>query len=177
MDSIITGDETWSHHYEPESKRQSMAPLRLPSKKVVQDADICRQSDVHRHFRQEEHTPPGFLEPGATVSSNHYVETLTEGPDCPCKAREKGNNTRPYTGLKTTECVTKFGWKMLSRPQYSPNLALSDFHLLGPLKDLLCGQRFPDNNAVISAVKKWTTSVNQGFSISMFDWSTWWYIH
>jgi len=24
LDRIITGDETWYHHYEPESKRQSM---------------------------------------------------------------------------------------------------------------------------------------------------------
>jgi len=24
LDRIITGDETWCHHYEPESKRQSM---------------------------------------------------------------------------------------------------------------------------------------------------------
>jgi len=24
LDHIITGDKTWCHHYEPESKRQSM---------------------------------------------------------------------------------------------------------------------------------------------------------
>jgi hypothetical protein len=24
LDSIVTGDETWCYHYEPESKRQSM---------------------------------------------------------------------------------------------------------------------------------------------------------
>jgi histone-lysine N-methyltransferase SETMAR len=35
LDRIITGDETWSHHYEPESKRQSMEwrHVNSPSKK------------------------------------------------------------------------------------------------------------------------------------------------
>ena len=35
LDRIITGDETWCHHYEPESKRQSMKwrHVKSPSKK------------------------------------------------------------------------------------------------------------------------------------------------
>jgi len=35
LDRIITGDETWRHHYEPESKRQSVEwqHLNFPSKK------------------------------------------------------------------------------------------------------------------------------------------------
>jgi len=35
LDRIITGDETWCHHYEPESKRQSMEwrHVNFPSKK------------------------------------------------------------------------------------------------------------------------------------------------
>ena len=35
LDHIITGDETWCHHYEPESKQQSMEwrLMNFPSKK------------------------------------------------------------------------------------------------------------------------------------------------
>jgi hypothetical protein len=29
LDRIITGDETWCHHYEPESKRQSIVTALL----------------------------------------------------------------------------------------------------------------------------------------------------
>jgi hypothetical protein len=36
--------------------------------------------------------------------------------------------------------------------------APSDFHLFGPMKDGLRGQHFPDNDAVIAAVRKWLAS-------------------
>ena len=37
LDHIITGDERWCHHYEPESKRQSMEWRHgnSPSKKMI----------------------------------------------------------------------------------------------------------------------------------------------
>ena len=38
---------------------------------------------------------------------------------------------------------------------YSPDLAPSDFHLFGPLKDALRGTRFEDDESVIRAVRTW----------------------
>ena len=38
---------------------------------------------------------------------------------------------------------------------YSPDLAPSDFHLFGPLKDSLCGTRFEDDESVIRVVRTW----------------------
>ena len=41
LDRIITGDETWCHHYEPESKRQSMEwTCEFPIEGIVQDAAL-----------------------------------------------------------------------------------------------------------------------------------------
>ena len=40
-------------------------------------------------------------------------------------------------------------------PPYSPDLAPSDFHLFGPLKDTLCGTRFEDDESMIRAVRTW----------------------
>ena len=40
-------------------------------------------------------------------------------------------------------------------PPYSPDLAPSDFHLFGPLKDTLRGTRFEDDESVIHAVRTW----------------------
>jgi len=43
LDCIITSDETWCHHYEPESKRQSMEWRReFPIKEKVQDTALSR---------------------------------------------------------------------------------------------------------------------------------------
>ena len=44
---------------------------------------------------------------------------------------------------------------MLPHPPYSPDLAPSDFHLFGPLKDALRGTRFEDDQSMIHAVRTW----------------------
>ncbi|PNF14748.1 hypothetical protein B7P43_G08352 [Cryptotermes secundus] len=66
--------------------------------------------------------------------------------------RLQHDNARPHTSLVTTAHITKFGWTVLPHPPYSPDLAPSDFHLFGPMKDGLHGHHFPDNDAVIAAV-------------------------
>jgi hypothetical protein len=51
-------------------------------------------------------------------------------------------------------CV--FLWaKNMEHPPYSPDLAPSDFHLFGPLKHHISGERFPDDDAVERAVRAW----------------------
>jgi len=44
---------------------------------------------------------------------------------------------------------------VLPHSPYSPDLAPSDFHLFGPLKDTLHGTRFEDDERVIRAVMTW----------------------
>ena len=57
--------------------------------------------------------------------------------------------------LRTQEAIAKFGWTVLPHPSYSPDLAPSDFHLFGPLKDALRGTRFEDDKSVIRTVRTW----------------------
>jgi len=77
--SIVTGDETWVHHYEPESKRASMEfrrkgsspPLKFktfPSAGKLMLTVFC---DMQGVILIE------FLEPGSTVNSDSYVRTLS----------------------------------------------------------------------------------------------------
>jgi histone-lysine N-methyltransferase SETMAR len=65
------------------------------------------------------------------------------------------DNACPHTSLRTQEHITKMGWTVLSHPPYSLDLAPSDFHLFGSLKDALRGTHFEDDNSVIGAVRKW----------------------
>ena len=51
LQQIVTGDETWVHHYEPESKRQSMQwkyASIISCSKEIQDATVGRKVDVDR---------------------------------------------------------------------------------------------------------------------------------
>jgi histone-lysine N-methyltransferase SETMAR len=54
------------------------------------------------------------------------------------------DNARPHTTQATHERIQELQWALLEHPSYSPDLASSDFHLFGPLKNYLGGRRFAD---------------------------------
>ncbi|XP_067929379.1 uncharacterized protein [Watersipora subatra] len=51
--------------------------------------------------------------------------------------------------------IEELGWQMLLHPPYSPELAPSDFHLFGPLKNHMRGKHFTTDAAVTKAVREW----------------------
>ena len=52
------------------------------------------------------------------------------------------DNARPHTAIHTLQTLVKLGFTVLEHPAYSPDLAPSDYHLFGPLKQALRGRRF-----------------------------------
>jgi hypothetical protein len=46
-------------------------------------------------------------------------------------------NPSPHTAAVTTETLKKMHWEVLPHSIYSPDLALSDYHLFGPLENTL----------------------------------------
>jgi histone-lysine N-methyltransferase SETMAR len=65
------------------------------------------------------------------------------------------DNARPQTSLKTWEAISKFGWTVLPHPFYSPDLAHSDFHLFGALRNDVCSLKFKTDDDVIGDVRTW----------------------
>ena len=63
------------------------------------------------------------------------------------------NNACPHTSIRTMEAITSFGW--IPHPPYSPDLAPSDYHLFGPMKEGLRGNRYSNDNEVKTAVLNW----------------------
>ena len=58
---------------------------------------------------------------------------------------------------------------MLIHPPYSPDLAPSDYHLFGPLKDHLDGMKFDTNDNVKNAVQNWLHSMPETFFLQVFE--------
>jgi hypothetical protein len=58
---------------------------------------------------------------------------------------------------------TQHGWELLSHPPYSPDLAPSDYHLLGPLKYHLRGHYYETDEAVQEAVRSWLRGAGTDF--------------
>ena len=112
----------------------------------------------------------GFMSKGATINLDVYIDTLKK-----LKARIRSvrpalemskvllqhDNARRHTSFKTREVISSFGWTTILHPPYLPDLAPSDFHLFGPLKESLRGpNKWNQTNVsrdeeVKTAVKKW----------------------
>jgi histone-lysine N-methyltransferase SETMAR len=75
------------------------------------------------------------------------------------------DNARPHTARITVETINHMGFEVLERPAYSPDLAPSDYHLFGPLKNALRGRRFSTDEEVRKAVHKWLRDQPETFFV------------
>jgi histone-lysine N-methyltransferase SETMAR len=84
-----------------------------------------------------------FLIGQKTIDTQYYSTLLNEKvkPAFRSKRRKRQNsvcflqdNFRPHTATLTTATLLKLKWDVLPHPPYSPDLAPSDYHLLGPMK-------------------------------------------
>jgi len=166
LSRIVTGDESWVHHYEPKTKRAAMQwihPVSPAHKKfkVTPSAGKVMLTvfwDCHGVLLTE------FQQRGHTVMSASYCTILTKLRAAIRRKRPglltKGvlllhDNARPHSANQTTVTLRSFKWEVLQHPPCSLDLAPSDFHLFGPLKHHLLGERFPDEDAVETAMRAW----------------------
>ena len=125
FEGVVTQDETWVHHFNPESKMQSKQwkhPGSPPPKKFKRVhsagkvmASICWDSQGVIMI--------DYLEQGCTINGAYYAGELK---------RLRQEIARKRRG-KLTEC----GFEILPHPPYSPDMAPSDFYLFPKLKSHL----------------------------------------
>jgi hypothetical protein len=72
-------------------------------------------------------------------------------------------NTHPHTAARTVHTLRALKFEVLKHPPYGPDLVLSDFHLFGPMKEHLRGQKFADDNEVMEAVQSWLKATPESF--------------
>jgi histone-lysine N-methyltransferase SETMAR len=98
-----------------------------------------------------------FLTGQKTINAQYYSTPLNEKVKSAIRLKRRKrqdsvcflqDNARPHTLLKLK-------WDVLPHPQYSPDLAPSDYHLFGPMKRVLGGKKFRNNDEVIAAVQSW----------------------
>ena len=76
---------------------------------------------------------------------------------------------------QTVEENEEMGWELLQHLQYSPELAPSDFHLFGPLKELLGCIKFEKNDEHVQQhVQKFLYDVIKDFYATGFSWLAEW---
>jgi histone-lysine N-methyltransferase SETMAR len=77
--------------------------------------------------------------------------------------------TAGHTTNRTREFLWCYNWEVLDHPPYSPDLALSDFHLFGPLKKHLGGRRFATDGEVQQAIMSWLQALDTDFFCAGID--------
>ena len=163
LNHIVTQDETWVHHYDPETKRQSMqwkhndspTPLKFKvtssSKKVMASVFWDRDGVIMIDY----------LEKGSTVNGQYYASELRRLREEIKKKRRgklaKGvyllqDNAPAHTSQVAMAAAEECGFRVLPHPPYSPDLAPSDYFLFPKLKESLRGRKFTSDNEVIQAV-------------------------
>jgi len=78
------------------------------------------------------------------------------------------DNAPPQRAHQTTQKIAETDWELFARLLHSPDLAPSDFHLFGPLKELLSGITFENDDAVKQRVLKFLHSIDKDFYAAGF---------
>lgn len=159
LDSIVTGDETWAHHYTPETKQQSKQwrhPTSPKPKKFKQTLSAGKVMATVFWDRKGV-LLVDFMPKGTTINAERYCQTL-EKLRRAIKNKRPGmltkgvsfhhDNARPHTANQTKELLSKFGWELVEHPPYSPDIAPSDYHMFPTLKKHLGGKKFATDEEV-----------------------------
>jgi hypothetical protein len=120
LDRIITGEETWCHHY---SKPQSVEwrHVNFPSKKKFNMLPSARKVMLNVFWDRKGAILLGFLKPGQTINSDRYTATLTKLKVRISKFRPEKKSTfflqhdyaRTHTSLKTVGLIVNLGWTVV----------------------------------------------------------------
>ena len=73
------------------------------------------------------------------------------------------DNARLHTAAHTVETLHKLNFEVLAHPPYSSDLASSDCHLFGSLKEALRGRRFTSDQELKEVVRAWLAAQPKTF--------------
>ena len=102
-----------------------------------------------------------FLPKGLAIHSEIYLESLRKLKAKIRRVRPnldmanvllQHDNACPHTMEPIMEPIISFGWTVIPHPPYFPDLAPSDYHLFGPMKKGLWGNRYGNDGKVKTAV-------------------------
>ena len=161
---FITMDETWIHHYTPESKQQSKQWTKAgcSAPKKTRSVPSAGKVMASVFWDAEGILFIDYLEKGKIITREYYSNLLTrlDGTYSWEKtrfAKEKiifhQDNAPAHKRVLAMGKLRDLHYELLEHPPYSPDLAPPDFYLFPKLKLFLAGQRSSSNQEAIAAVE------------------------
>ena len=174
---FVTMDETWVHHFDPETKRQSMewknpgSPTPKRPKRSISAGKVMASV----FWDAEGIIMIDYLEKGKTMTSDRYCTLLSQLKE-KIKSKRRGklqrgvlyhqDNAPVHKAARSMAKIQDIGFEILDHPAYSPDLAPSDFFLFGNLKKNLRGVQYRSDEEVIEAVEGYFESKNKSFYLA-----------
>ena len=158
LEEIVTGDETWIYHFQPDSWVSSEGDRPVIVRR-------CKTSNRMLYAIFFDSKGPILQIPvpkGSSVTGKFYRESvLTQLVDFYQKRRPRtgvrgiksGHDNAPaHKSATVQEYLKESGLDVLDHPPYSPDLFPCDFWLFPRLKEMLAGHRFESCYGISSAV-------------------------
>ena len=174
IDRLVTQDETWVHHFDPESNVQSKQWKRVgsPPPRKFKKTSSAQKVMASVFWDKDGVIMIDYLERGHTVTGNYYAQELQKLRE-ELKRKRRGklmpgvrllqDNAPRHTSHVAMATAKECGFELLEHPPYSPDLAPSDYYLFPKLKSVLRGRCFETDNDVIDAVDDFLTGQNSSF--------------
>jgi histone-lysine N-methyltransferase SETMAR len=174
LSRLVTQDETWVHHFDPESKRQSLQWKHpwSPSPRKFRVVASARKVMASVFWDSEGVIVVDYLEHGHTITGEYYSQLLIRLREA-IKQKRRGklsrgvimlqDNAPAHTSHVATATIDQCSFELLPHPPYSPDLAPSDYYYLFPLlKEHLRGKHY-GSDEVINAVEQWINGQERDF--------------
>ena len=187
LGQIVTGDETYLHHYEPENKRASsqwvpcggVGPKKAVRKNSAKKVMALVFLDSMGVLLVE------FFRKGRTLTGEIYATIIQKLKRVYIRKRgikkwEDGvyllhDNAPSHTSMVAQDAINNSGFQQLSHPPYSPDLAPSDYFLFPKLKNYLRGRTFSSDDELERSARAWLqhrppSFYNTGISAAVYRW-------
>lgn len=163
---FVTVDETWIHHYTPETKQQSKqwTARGEPTPKKAKTVPSAGKVMATVFWDSKGILLIDYLQKGKTITGEYYANLLDKLKTAvvekrPGMTKKKvlfhQDNAPVHSSHVVTEKLTDLKFQIVSHPPYSPDLAPSDYHLFPKLKIFLAGQKFLSNEEAIDCVNEY----------------------
>ena len=164
LEEIVTADETWIYHFQPDSKAKNKVWVSSEGDRPV-IARRCKTSNRILYAIFFDSKGPVLQIPvpkGSSVTGKFYRESFrTQLVDFYQKRRPRTgvrgikllhDNAPAHISATVQEYLKESGLDVLDHPPYSPDLFPCDFWLFPRLREMLAGHRFESRCGIGSVV-------------------------
>jgi histone-lysine N-methyltransferase SETMAR len=159
LKNVITGDQSWFYFYNPADGQwaESLDDVSINIKESIGSRKVMVTFLWSKHGVHL----IDFLPQSETFTSAYFVTVLDQLQDKIAQRRPVNklngmylhlDNASPHRAGNTKTHVRNLGLTMLPHPPYSPDIAPTDFFLLGHIKQQLEGKHFTNEEELMKAI-------------------------